>query len=158
MIELENQLYLEFPSKMEYVDFVSSKVIASINSIAQEVHSQNMLDEPSPNQDITAFGFGMNLSIDEALKNAIIHGNKNLSEKKVVVSYYISKEKLEIVVRDQGPGFDHKDFQFKSDLDAESGRGLLLIKNFMDEVIFNDSGNEIKMVKYTGKRKSREDF
>lgn len=158
MIELENQLFLEFPSKMEYVDFVSSKVISSVNSIAQEVHSQNMLDEPSPNQDITAFGFGMNLSIDESLKNAIIHGNKNDESKKVTVSYYISKEKLEIIVRDQGPGFNHKDFQFKSEIDAEAGRGLLLIKNFMDEVVFNESGNEIKMIKYTGKRKSREDF
>jgi len=159
MILFENQLYVEFPSKKEYIDFISNKVVSSINTIAQEVHSQNLSDDSSFTQDLNIFGFGMNLSIDEALKNAIVHGNKLSPQKKVALSYYINAEKLEIVVRDEGIGFDHVNYKVNAAVDAEAGRGLLLINNFMDEVKFNESGNEITMIKYLGKSKSaREDF
>jgi serine/threonine-protein kinase RsbW len=159
MILFENQLYLEFPAKRDYIDFVSNKVVSSINTIAQEVHSQNLSDELTLSQDLNIFGFGMNLSIDEALKNAIVHGNKSDPRKKVALSYYINSEKLEIIVRDEGIGFDHKNYKSLAEVDAEAGRGLLLIGNFMDEIIFNDPGNEIKMIKYLGKSKTaREDF
>ncbi len=159
MLLFENQLYMEFPSKKDLIDFVSNKVISSINTIAQEVHSQNINDETSMPQDLNIFGFGMNLSIDEALKNAIVHGNKADPRKKVVLSYYINSEKLEIVVRDEGIGFDHKNYRANAEVDAEAGRGLLLIKNFMDEINFNESGNEITMIKKLGKSKmAGEDF
>ena len=155
----ENQLYIEFPSKKDFIDFVSNKVISSINTIAQEVHSQNINDETSMPQDLNIFGFGMNLSIDEALKNAIVHGNRVDPLKKVALSYYINSEKLEIIVRDEGIGFDHKNYKANQEIDAEAGRGLLLINNFMDEIKFNESGNEITMIKYLGKSKTaREDF
>ena len=159
MILFENQLYLEFPAKRDYIDFVSNKVVSSINTIAQEVHSQNITDELTMSQDLNIFGFGMNLSIDEALKNAIVHGNKSDPRKKVALSYYINAEKLEIIVRDEGIGFDHKNYKSLAQVDAQARRGLLLIGNFMDEIIFNDPGNEIKMIKYLGKSKTaREDF
>ncbi len=159
MVLFENQLYIEFPSKKDFIDFVSNKVISSINTIAQEVHSQNINDETSMPQDLNIFGFGMNLSIDEALKNAIVHGNRADPRKKVALSYYINSEKLEIIVRDEGIGFDHKNYKANQEVDAEAGRGLLLINNFMDEIKFNESGNEITMLKYLGKSKTaREDF
>lgn len=159
MILLENQLYLEFPSKRDYIDFVSNKVVSAVNNIAQEVHSQNIADGLTTSQDLNIFGFGMNLSIDEALKNAIMHGNRSDARKKVALSYYINPERLEIIVRDEGNGFDHKNYKANAEVDAEAGRGLLLINNFMDEIVFNDPGNEIKMIKYLGKSKTaREDF
>lgn len=159
MVLFENQLYIEFPSKKDFIDFVSNKVISSINTIAQEVHSQNINDETSMPQDLNIFGFGMNLSIDEALKNAIVHGNRADPRKKVALSYYINSEKLEIIVRDEGIGFDYKNYKTNQEVDAEAGRGLLLINNFMDEIKFNESGNEITMLKYLGKSKTaREDF
>lgn len=156
MIVFENSLYLEFPSKRDLVDFISTKVISAINNLAQEIHSEKMNENPAMSNDLNIFGFGMNLSIDEALKNAIVHGNHADPLKKVVLSYYINEEKLEIVVRDQGIGFDHKNYDAaKAEVDAEAGRGLLLITNFMDEIKFNDSGNEITMVKFLGKNKSK---
>lgn len=154
MIIFENQLYLEFPSKRDFIDLVSNKVISSINNIAQEVHSEKMNENPALASNLNIFGFGMNLSIDEALKNAIVHGNKADPRKKVVLSYYINEDKLEIMVRDEGIGFDHKSYRPVDEVDAEAGRGLMLIRNFMDEVNFNDSGNEIIMIKYIGKNNS----
>ncbi|MEZ7891603.1 MAG: ATP-binding protein [Candidatus Wallbacteria bacterium] len=161
MITFENHLYVEFPSKRDYIDFISNKVVSAINGVAQEIHSQILLDDPSQNKEMNIFGFGMTLSIDEALKNAVTHGNHLDPLKIVALSYLITSEKLEIVIRDQGIGFDHKNYKMPSEMDAEAeaGRGLLLIKNFMDEIKFNESGNEITMIKYLGKSsKTREDF
>ncbi len=59
---------------------------------------------------------------------------------------------MRFVIRDEGPGFDHRkvsDPTQAENLDRVSGRGLLLIHSFMDEVSYNDRGNEITLVKYT---------
>jgi anti-sigma regulatory factor (Ser/Thr protein kinase) len=55
-----------------------------------------------------------------------------------------------ISIRDQGPGFDPKSLPDPTDpenIGKISGRGLLLIRTFMDDVRFNDTGNEITLVK-----------
>jgi CheY-like chemotaxis protein len=63
----------------------------------------------------------------------------------------VMREMLRIVVRDQGSGFDTK-LAAKSDashaFDGQQGRGLMLISKFMDRVSFNESGNEITLIKY----------
>ena len=54
------------------------------------------------------------------------------------------------VIRDEGPGFDPStlpDPRDPSNLERTAGRGLLLIRTFMDEVTFNKAGNQITMVK-----------
>ena len=55
------------------------------------------------------------------------------------------------IIRDEGPGFDHTDLPNPTDpenLTKLSGRGLLLIRTFMDHVEFNNTGNEITLVKH----------
>jgi len=159
MITFENHLYVEFPSKRDYIDFISNKVVSAVNGIAQEIHSQILIDDPSQNREMNILGFGMTLSIDEALKNAVTHGNHLEPQKIVALSYLITADKLQITIRDQGIGFDHKNYKMPEEADIEAGRGLLLIKNFMDEIHFNDAGNEITMIKYLSKSsKTREDF
>jgi anti-sigma regulatory factor (Ser/Thr protein kinase) len=57
------------------------------------------------------------------------------------------------VIRDQGPGFDPAQLPDPTDpenLERVSGRGLLLMRTFMDEVTFNKSGNQVTMVKRCG--------
>jgi anti-sigma regulatory factor (Ser/Thr protein kinase) len=67
--------------------------------------------------------------------------------------YVSSKESLAEVryqIRDEGPGFDPTklpDPTDPSNLEKTTGRGLLLIRTFMDEVFHNDQGNQITMVK-----------
>jgi anti-sigma regulatory factor (Ser/Thr protein kinase) len=53
------------------------------------------------------------------------------------------------VIRDDGPGFDVREIPDpgQTDLDKLSGRGLLLMRTFMDEVAFNSQGNQVTLVK-----------
>ena len=91
------------------------------------------------------------LSIDEALANAIRHGCKNDPTKKVqcVVTTDATGEVV-IVVRDPGPGFDAAtvpDPLAGENVLKPSGRGVFLINQLMDEVGFGDGGREVQMKK-----------
>lgn len=91
------------------------------------------------------------LAVEEALINAITHGNQSHPDAEVDFSYRIGSKKVSIIVKDQGKGFDHRKIPKaaqKKDISKTSGRGLLLITHFMDEVRFNGLGNQITMVKY----------
>ncbi len=71
-------------------------------------------------------------------------------DRKIYVDVRISKEEARFVIRDEGPGFDVSavpDPQTPGALEAEKGRGLSLMRTFMDEVTFNELGNEVTMVK-----------
>lgn len=70
--------------------------------------------------------------------------------RRVHVEAAATKEEIRILIRDQGKGFDTSQIPGPGDpkvLDTESGRGLVLMASFMDELTFNDSGTEVTMVK-----------
>ena len=74
-------------------------------------------------------------------------------DRKVYVSASASKDEIRIVIRDEGDGFDTSKVPETVDADlfaAESGKGLVLMKSFADELTFNDKGNEVTMVKKCG--------
>ncbi|MBN2325577.1 MAG: ATP-binding protein [Candidatus Omnitrophica bacterium] len=93
--------------------------------------------------------FCLRLAMDEALVNAIIHGNRNDQQKNVRVIALCDDEKIAITVQDEGDGFDQallvdptkEPFLYKT-----SGRGVYLIQQFTHEIHFNDSGNSITFV------------
>ena len=99
------------------------------------------------------------LSFEEALANAIFHGNGNSPDKKVEIEAECSQGKsaasgkkcLKLSVKDEGAGFDYRGF-FKeikrARLNRPRRRGLLLISNLMDRVTFNPKGNCIRITKY----------
>ena len=71
-------------------------------------------------------------------------------DRKVRVDVSIEPGQAKFVVTDQGPGFDPKSIKgagLPGSLDPETGRGLILIRAFMDEVTFNEQGNQITMIK-----------
>ena len=71
-------------------------------------------------------------------------------DRKIYVDARISKEEARFVVRDEGPGFDTTTIPDRSPsraLEPRCGRGLSLVRTFMDEVTYNDVGNEVTMVK-----------
>jgi anti-sigma regulatory factor (Ser/Thr protein kinase) len=75
-------------------------------------------------------------------------------ERKVFVDVQVSREEARFVVRDQGPGFAQVALPERHDpkmLERGRGRGLVLMRHFMDEVSFNDTGNEVTLVKYKTK-------
>ena len=101
-------------------------------------------------EDVT---FGIDMAVREGLANAVIHGN-NLDEKKIVTIRVVrSPDSLEIIVRDQGQGFDPKtisDPTKEENILKTSGRGIFLMRNFMDQVewsVLPDGGTELRLIK-----------
>jgi serine/threonine-protein kinase RsbW len=97
--------------------------------------------------------FAVDMAIREAVTNAVVHGNKQDESKKVMVSLSRSPNTLEIVVRDQGHGFDPEGVADPTDpqnLLKASGRGILFMRTFMDEVEWlehDEGGTVVKMTK-----------
>ena len=94
--------------------------------------------------------FGIHLAVEEALMNAIKHGNQRDPEKFVEVEYHFNRTILQIVVQDEGEGFDPDDVPdptLEENLELPSGRGLMLMKTFMTTVEYNDKGNCVSMEK-----------
>ena len=95
--------------------------------------------------------FSVRLSLEEALINAIRHGNDFDESKTVCVDYDINDERIEIKVTDEGQGFDFNDVPDPTadeNLEKPSGRGVMLIRTFMDEVEYSDKGRCVRMVKF----------
>jgi serine/threonine-protein kinase RsbW len=91
------------------------------------------------------------LVLREALENAVLHGNQEDSEKKVHIRCRCEPgNEICIVVTDQGRGFDFGKIVgngFTSDPAADHGRGIQLMKAFMDDVHFERGGSEVHMRK-----------
>lgn len=94
--------------------------------------------------------FAIRLAVEEALVNAIKHGNRHDRSKTVRIAYHVRAEHFEIVVQDDGPGFDPEevpDPTAPENLERCCGRGLMLMKHYMCEVTFNRRGNSVRLRK-----------
>lgn len=95
--------------------------------------------------------FAVQLALEEAIANAVEHGNRRDASKKVDVFAEISFERVLLSVRDEGEGFDESatpNPTLEENLEIPTGRGLLLIRSFMTNVWLG-SGGEIFMEKTT---------
>jgi serine/threonine-protein kinase RsbW len=94
--------------------------------------------------------FGIHLAVEEALMNAIKHGNQRDPQKFVHVQYLLSPELLRVAITDEGDGFDPEDVPdptLDENLELPSGRGLMLMRTFMSHVQYNEKGNGVLMEK-----------
>lgn len=94
--------------------------------------------------------FAIKLAIEEALTNAVKHGNCNDPTKTVTVRYSINSDRAIVSVRDEGCGFEPEkvpDCTCPDRLSMPNGRGIMLIRAYMDEVSYRDNGREIYFVK-----------
>ena len=124
----------DLPSELD----ILSKIIPSIMS---EIKALSLSEEDC---------FNIKLSLEEALTNAIKHGNKMNPALFVKLKIEYAHDKLTITIEDQGEGFDYQHLSDPSkdgNLHNTSGRGVFLIKNLMDEVNFFSGGRGIKMTK-----------
>ena len=105
------------------------------------------------------------LSLRQALlemgQNAIEWGNRHHSDRLVTFTYRIHADHVEIVVKDEGPGFDRSKLPHAASADdpiahmgvreklglREGGFGLLITHGMVDEMRYNDSGNEVTLIK-----------
>lgn len=94
--------------------------------------------------------FGIHMAVEEAILNAIHHGNKCSPTKDVHLMIKICDKEFYASVTDQGSGFDPDevpDPTAEENLENASGRGVMLIKNFVDEVVYNAKGNSVELRK-----------
>lgn len=94
--------------------------------------------------------FAIKLAVEEAVINAIKHGNKYDLGKKVHIEAQISPEQAEISVEDEGPGFERccvPDPRRDENLRKCSGRGILLIEAYMSSVSWSNRGRRITMIR-----------
>ena len=94
--------------------------------------------------------FAVKLALEEALVNAVKHGNECDCSKRITVRYAINSEKAAIIVRDEGCGFtpdEIPDPTTPDRLPLASGRGIMLMRAYMDEVAYRDSGREVYLMK-----------
>jgi serine/threonine-protein kinase RsbW len=97
--------------------------------------------------------FGIDMAVREAVTNAVLHGNKEDAQKPVELIFAHKPETLTITVRDRGTGFDPAsvpDPTNTENLLKTSGRGILFMRNFMDEVewtIHPEGGTVVRMTK-----------
>jgi serine/threonine-protein kinase RsbW len=104
--------------------------------------------------------FGIHLAIEEAVVNAIRHGNKFATDKTVKIRCILSQDKLWIEIEDQGAGFNPlavPDCTSDERIEVPSGRGVMLMKAFMNCVEFNEQGNRVRMEKIRGLAVPQED-
>ena len=136
-----NIVRLEFSSAFEMVDFV-------------QVVSDHMARDVGLDDDAAHW---VGVAIRESVINAIKHGNRHDARKHVFVDFEATTDtavpELLIRVRDEGEGFDPETLAnplAPENLLKSSGRGIFLIRNFMDHVHLQrmpDGGMEIRMVK-----------
>ncbi len=120
--------------------------LAVINAVTEEVARQLDFDEEATN--------GITISVIEAGTNAIHHGNHEDASVPTEVRFRRENGSLVILIRDEGAGFEPS--LVKNPLDAknlfsESGRGVFILRSFMDEVDFRfgpERGTEVRLVKY----------
>jgi serine/threonine-protein kinase RsbW len=103
------------------------------------------------------------MAVRESIVNAVVHGNRYNRRKKVHLSVVLSGDSLTVLVGDEGEGFDLKslpDPLAEHNLLQQSGRGIFLIRTFMDEFAvrrLSPHGTEVKLVKLKQSSKVQED-
>ena len=128
---------------------IDSWMASKIQAISPLVDRLMRLIEGS--QCVPGKEFDIELALREALENAVVHGNQEDPKTKVHIRCRCQPGKeISIVVTDQGKGFDFEKIVGKgitSDPDSEHGRGIQLMKAYMDDVNFERHGSEVHMRK-----------
>lgn len=161
---------LNYMNEVEYALDNDLELISSLVAEVRELTEERCLLEERDSLRLAT-------AVDEALTNAYYHGNLEISsevrerdaheyhslamerrqeapyaDRQIHVRLQIQREQLSITIRDEGPGFDPEslpDPTAPGYLERPCGRGVLLMRAFMDVVSFNDAGNEVTLVKYT---------
>ena len=93
--------------------------------------------------------FAIRLSLEEAMANAMMHGNAGDESKRIQLNCSIGPQQICLEIQDEGPGYDPDtvpDPTADENLTIASGRGLALIKAFMTRVEIPRPGNHLKLI------------
>jgi serine/threonine-protein kinase RsbW len=133
----EETTELVLPSRIEAVNMAASA--------AAEFVKRSALGEDA--------AFGVDMAVREAVTNAVLHGNRQDEAKAVEVGFKRLPSEIEITVRDEGEGFDPgsvPDPTAPQNIMKTSGRGILFMRTFMDEIQWSrhpEGGTVVRMRK-----------
>ena len=128
---------------------VKSVVIAS-DFAAARTAEEAVLSEVSRQGYGKSSLFAIKLAVEEGLNNAIRHGNALDPRKTVHLKYEVRPDRVVIEIADEGAGFDPQgvpDPTADENLEKPNGRGIMLMRAYMDEVRFSKDGRHLRMVK-----------
>ena len=131
---LELELRLTLPSDVRLVEDVVEIVARHLEQRFVDRHSVH---------------FNLRVALSEALINAILYGNGQDDRKGVALRVLFGRHAVEMEVTDEGDGFDYRilpDPTLPANRLRPCGRGVFLIRQLVDEVRFNDTGNSICMI------------
>ena len=130
------------------VSYTLDSTLETVNS-AEETAGRMAVEAGFDDEDVMK----ISMAVREAAVNAVMHGNAYNPSKKVTLAFELTARDLVIVISDQGPGLDASkipDPLASENLMKTSGRGIFLIRSFMDvvEIHPSQSGTELKMIKH----------
>lgn len=135
----EEMTELELPSRIEAVNQAASAAAEFVKRLG--------LDEDA--------AFGIDMAVREAVTNAVLHGNRQDEAKTVGLIFKSLPDAIEITVRDRGEGFDPGSVPDPTDpqnIMKTSGRGILFMRTFMDEIKWSRHPEGGTLVQMTKKR------
>jgi serine/threonine-protein kinase RsbW len=119
---------------------------AEISTILDDL-ARKMTEDGYSERDL----FGVRLAMEEAIINAIKHGNQDDPAREVCIRYHVSRERVLAEIEDEGKGFDPDqvpDPLAPENIEKISGRGLLLMRAYMTFVQYNKRGNRVTLAKH----------
>lgn len=127
---------IQILSKQQNIRTVSNEILANIKKAGKNITDDILFD--------------IKLCVEEAIRNAMVHGNKRNESLPVSITYQVDSDRITLIVEDKGEGFNFAELPDPTEdqnLYKESGRGVFIIRKLMDKVIYNEKGNRIKMEK-----------
>jgi serine/threonine-protein kinase RsbW len=132
------------PFGYERIEFIIPSIIDHLHTVL------NYLIERTTRLGLVQSTSNLFVALDEAIANAIKHGNKSDPEKIVTIIAELTPSEATFTIIDQGDGFDLSNLPDPTDPEyimRPCGRGVMLIYHIMDEVRYNTRGNKVIMVK-----------
>lgn len=138
-------------SKNKKVDEETFSILSDLNELKKIEEMALRISKKASLSEEQSYNLAIVLT--ELVNNAIVHGNKNIRKKRVFLKAYFHEDRLEVSVCDQGNGFDPANLENPTNPEniwKETGRGIFLVKNLMDEVKFypRKTGMEVIVVEY----------
>ena len=131
---METELVLELPNDLRQIEHAVEYVMQ--RCAACQTHGRKLR-------------LNFRVSLTEALSNAMLYGNDSDPDKRVRVEVIVGEREIKARVTDEGSGFDPAqipDPTSADNLEKSGGRGLFLMRELMDEVHYNERGNQVTMV------------
>jgi serine/threonine-protein kinase RsbW len=131
---MENEIVLELPTDVRSIEHAVDYVMRRCDACERQGHRLQL---------------NFRVGLTEALANAMLYGNSHDPSKRVRVEIVVANGQIRACVTDQGMGFDHRsipDPTTPENLLNPGGRGLFLMRQLLDEVSFNDQGNQVTLV------------